>query len=140
MHTIPPDDPFIATWHLDPAHNDYQTGPLPSHGTYTIGADGARYTFDIHWRGPDGRPQHISFALIPDGQRHPYADHPVVTHTVCTRVDNRTLDSDSYAGAVLLAHARRVLSADGQTMTVTQRIHPPNADPYTNTSLDRRSA
>ena len=52
-----------------------------------------------------------------------------------TRVDERTLDSASFRDGVQIAHGRRELSDDANTMTVTQSGSRPDGTKFANVSV-----
>ena len=60
-----------------------------------------------------------TFDGVPNGEQVP-GDPAKVRMIALVRVNDRQLDSYSYAGDAVIAQASRVLSADGNTMTVTQ--------------------
>ena len=130
-------DRFLGTWEMQPTQNNYQLGDPPVNGTYTIAEnpDGEGYLVTMAWTTLDGRDVEMSYTAVPDGVDHPY-ENPAVADTVSmTRVDENTLDSDAKIGDKVTAYARRVLSADGQTMTVTQSGPTPDGGWFENVSV-----
>jgi hypothetical protein len=113
-------DPFIGTWKLDPEQSRYQFGTPPQSGTYHIEADGGCYLITMDWVDAQGKTFHQSYTAIPDGVQHPYDNADVAEFVSMTRLDNLTLDSATYKGGERIAYAVRTLSADQQTMTITQ--------------------
>ena len=53
-------------------------------------------------------------------------------------VDASTLDTTVRQAGRVVAHARRVLSADGRTMTITQSGTTPDGQPFANVSVYAR--
>ena len=75
---------------------------------------------------------------IPNGLDHPY-DNPAIADAICyTVVDQFTLDSTAKMHGRVVAYARRVLSQDGKTMTVTQSGAKPDGSHFENVSVYRR--
>lgn len=138
MTPIPPDDPFVGIWTLDPDESDYQFGEPPASGTYTLEADGDAYNVTMIWTTVDGKPMEASYSSVPDGMEYPY-DSPAVDTVSMTRVDAYTLDSASKKDGQVIAYARRELSDDRQSMTITQSGTTPEGDPFANVSVYRKS-
>lgn len=113
-------DPFVGTWKLDPEQSRYQFGSPPQSGTYRIEADGNSYLITMDWIDAQGKSLHQSYIAIPDGVQHPYENTNVADFVSMTRLDELTLDSATYKGGERIAYAVRSLSADKQTMTITQ--------------------
>lgn len=135
---IPPDDAFLGTWVLQPAQSQYAFGQPPKTGTYQVSALGHQYRMDIHWTDASDNPFETAYQSTPDGVVYPFEGSPAVDAVCTTRVDERTLDSVSYKGDVEVAHARRVLSEDGQSMTVTQSGITPQGNTFHNISVYKK--
>lgn len=128
-------DPFLGTWHLDPAYNDYQFGLAPLNGTYELVADGAGVQVNMRWTGADGHAHHLSYSMLPDGQPHLYEGNPAVDAVVSVFVDDRRLDTTALKDGQVVNHASRVLSADAQRMTIIQSGTDGHGRPYRNLSI-----
>lgn len=113
---------FLGSWVMDVAASEYGGRPSPLKATYVIrpNPDAPGYTFDMAWITDDNRPMTATFDGVPNGERIPYGDPAKGGMIALVRVNDRQLDSYSYAGDAVIAQASRVLSADGNTMTVTQ--------------------
>ena len=134
-------DPFVGTWHLDPTRCEYEIGAPPRSATYRIEPDGEALVFTIDWVGADGNAAHVVYHSIPDGRQHPYPDNPDVADSVLTRrVDAHTMDTTSWKSGVVTGQARRGLSADGQTLTITQSGTTDDGITYRNLSVYVRQA
>jgi hypothetical protein len=129
--------PFLGTWRLDPRESRYELGPPPRDGAYTLSYDGARLHFSIEWTGADGATRSQEIDAIPDGQERPYAG-PGVDAVCYTVVDAVTLDSTASLEGRVIAHARRVLLADG-SMEIVQSGPRPEGGEFANRSLYRRA-
>lgn len=131
------DDLFLGTWQMQPEQNDYQQGDPPAKGTYTIAnnPDGEGYLVSMAWTTIDGRDVEMSYTAIPDGIDHPYENPDIADTVSMTRVDENILDSDVKKGGAITAYARRELSSDGQTMTVTQSGPKSDGDWFDNVSV-----
>lgn len=138
MAPINDDDPFLGAWELLPESSEYELGDPPAEGLYTISSDGDRYHFEIAWKTAAGRHFETGFSGIPDGRPYAYEDPQVADALSLTRVDESTLDSESFRGEVRLAHARRVLMEDGRMMRVSQSGQAPDGETFQNISYYRK--
>ncbi len=131
-------DPFFGTWKLDPTQCAYEFGLPPQSGLYRIEPEGTGLTFTAEWITPEGQPAHVVYHGIPNGQDHP-SGHPAVADTIATtRVSARQLDTAAKKDGRIVYLATRVLSPDGQTMTVTQSGTTPHGQPYRNVAIYRK--
>ena len=136
---IAPDDPFIGLWHFDEASADYQLGSPPHNASYDITTDGQRYTMTMRWTTAEGHTIEQAYVAIPDGVQYEFSDSPGIDSFDMTRVDARTLDTTARKDGAVVSHASRVLSPDGNTMTITTEMVIPNGDRYTNLAVYVRS-
>jgi len=138
MALISDDDPFLGAWELLPESSEYELGDPPAQGLYTISSDGDRYHFEIAWKTADGQRFESEFSGIPDGRPYAYEDSRVADALSLTRVDESSLDSESFRAGVRLAHARRALMEDGRMMRVTQSGQAPGGETFQNISYYRK--
>lgn len=132
---------FLGVWELDPTQSDYELGEPPARGRYGITYDGTRLHFSIDWTTATGQEMATTVDALPDGQDHPYADNPAFADTInYTLVDAHTLDSTAKLRGQVVGYARRVLAADGQSMTITQSGRGPDGRTFSNRSVYRRIA
>lgn len=132
---IPPDDPFIGRWLFDEASAQYQLGTPPRDASYVITSDGERYTMTMRWTGSDDRTVEQVYQAIPDGQSYAFEGSQGVDSFSMTRVDTHTLDTTARKDGEIVSHARRVLSDDSNTMTITTDMHAPGGTHYTNVAV-----
>jgi hypothetical protein len=129
---------FIGTWVLRPEKSRYELGQPPQTGSYTIEEDGDGLTITMDWVAADGKAYHQVYRGIPDGKSYPYDENPAVDAFSMTAVDARTLDTEATKDAQVVSYARRVLSEDGQIMTVTMSGNTPQGTAYTNLAIYER--
>lgn len=130
-------DRFLGHWEMDVDSNVYERGIPPIEGNYIIEQQENGYLVKMHWTTPDGQDMSSSYTAIPDGHEYPI-DGAGVDHMSMTRVNEHILDSDAFKDGVLVLRGRRVLSEDGQQMTITQSGKTPSGEPFTNLSIYRR--
>lgn len=113
-------DPAIGTWRLVLEKSKYYPGPSPRSEMRTYEADGDFLKCTIRRVDGKGRAETIAYKANFDNP-YPVTGSPDYDAIKMTRVDDRTAESVlSHAGRVF-GVARRVLSADGMTMTITLR-------------------
>ena len=113
-------DPAVGTWRLVLEKSKYYPGPAPRSEMRTYEADGDLLKCTIRRVDGKGRAETIAYKANYDNP-YPVTGSPDYDAIKMTRVDDRTAESAlSHAGRVF-GVARRVLSADGLTMTITLR-------------------
>jgi len=132
------DDPFVGTWEMNPDQNDYQAGQPPKSGTYIIQPNDTGYLVTMKWVTQEDKPVEMSYTSIPDGKDYPYENPDVAEFVSMTRIDDRTLDSATKKGGKQIAHARRLLSEDSQTMAVIQSGLLPGGSEFSNVSVYKK--
>ncbi|MFL7839099.1 MAG: hypothetical protein ACK2T4_05550 [Candidatus Promineifilaceae bacterium] len=120
MNKINADDAFLGTWQLQPNLSDYAFGQAPAEGVYRISRYGEGYKFDIAWTMTEGQQFETGYLGTPDGEQYPYENSQVAEAVSLTRVDELTLDSESFKGGRRIAYACRELIKNGCRMRVTQ--------------------
>lgn len=127
--------PFLGDWKLDPARSNYQSGQPPQSGLYRIEPEDNGLKITMDWVDAAGKSYQMSYFGIVDGKDYPYHDNPAVDAFSMTLVDSNRLDSAAKKDGRVVAHASRVLSADGQSMTVTQSGTDAAGQTYRNISI-----
>jgi hypothetical protein len=113
-------DPAVGTWRLNLQKSKYYPGPAPQSETRSYEADGDLLKCTIRRVDGKGRAETIAYKANYDNP-YPVTGSPDYDAIKMTRVDDRTAESVlSHAGRVF-GVARRVLAADGMTMTITLR-------------------
>ncbi len=136
-------DAYLGRWQLVPEFSLYEHGPLPARGVYEIERTELGLQFRIRWSlGAEFPEQSTAFAAPPDRtpRRLPSAGTSArgPDSFTITRVDERTLDSATSREGTLVAHARRVASADGRLLAVVQEGSRPDGGRYRNFQVYRR--
>jgi hypothetical protein len=101
---------FEATWRLVPERSVYQHGAPPRDGTYRIAAVPGGLSFTLDWHDADGAAHHAEFSLTWDGE----------VPASLELVDEATLNTTVEKGDVVVAHASRRLSPDGNELEIVQ--------------------
>jgi hypothetical protein len=113
-------DQLVGAWRLDVAKSRYRPGPAPTSETRTYVRDGQNLLGVIQRAFPDGRRQRIEYTANYD-REYPVIGTEDYDHVVLKRIDRYTSEAVlSHAGRVF-GTARRVIAADGKSMTITFR-------------------
>ena len=114
-----PKDPVLGTWVLNVGKSKFSPGPAPKSQTrtYVVAGDKIAATFD--GVGADGKAMKVDFTALADGKDYPYKGDPTADAISFHRIDANTVDASVKKGGKEVHHAKRVISKDGKTMTVT---------------------
>ena len=113
-------DQLVGAWRLDAAKSRYRPGPAPNSETRTYVRDGENVLGVIQRVFPDGRRERIEYTADYD-REYPVTGTEDYDHVVLKRIDRYTSEAVlSHAGRVF-GTARRVIAADGKSMTITFR-------------------
>jgi hypothetical protein len=112
-------DPTVGTWTLDLARSRFVPGPPFQSETriYEQRPDGIKVTIKII--DADGKPVTVEYPVNYDGRFYPVTGQSPADAISLTRIDDWTAESTLKHGDVEVAKARRVVSRDGKTMTIT---------------------
>ena len=109
-----------GTWKLNAAKSTFSPGPAPKSMTVTystVGEDGMRIVVAV--TPADGEAQKWEMTAHYDGKDHPVKGNPNADTIMVKRIDDRTGESTFKKDGKVTATNRRVLSADGKTLTIT---------------------
>jgi hypothetical protein len=112
-------DPFVGTWTMNVAKSKFDPGPGPKSGTTTYEPAGKGYKITVKSEPSSGAPQQWSYTTDLDGKDAPMTGNPNADAVAVKRVDSHTLEAVTKKGGKELSTQKRVVSADGKTMTVT---------------------
>ena len=105
---------------MNVAKSRYRPGPAPSSETRTYVRNGENVLGVIQRAFPDGRSVRIEYTANYD-REYPVTGTEDYDHVVLKRIDRYTSEAVlSHAGRVF-GTARRVIAADGKSMTITFR-------------------
>jgi hypothetical protein len=109
---------LIGVWQLNIARSTYSPGPAPKSETRTYTREGTDVQGVIDRTFADGRREHIEYTANFD-REYPVTGTEQYDHVILKRIDPRTAEAVlSHAGRVF-GVARRVISNDGKSMTIT---------------------
>ena len=112
-------DPIAGTWKLNPAKSKFSPGPTPASATITYEetADGIKRTGENVL--PDGTKTSFEYTAKYDGKDYPATGSETYDAVTLKRVNDHTVQITLKKSGKVLTTARRVLSKDGKTMTLT---------------------
>ena len=112
---------LAGTWKLNAAKSKFSPGPAPKSMTvtYTPAGDGIKIVVDL--TPADGPAQHWEMTGNYDGKEYPVTGSPSADMASFRLVNDHTGESTFKKGGKVTATNRRVLSADGKTLTITSK-------------------
>jgi hypothetical protein len=112
---------LAGTWKLNTAKSKFSPGPAPKNMTvtYTPADDGVKIVVDV--TPAEGQPQHWEMTGNYDGKEYPVTGNPNADMASFKLVNDRTGESTFKKDGKVTAMNRRVLSADGKTLTITSK-------------------
>jgi surface antigen len=113
-------DPFIGTWVLDPQRSRYESAEVPRHMEIVMSPAGEGIHYWSQTTLSDGRIVSSEYTADYEGRLAVVVSAAGIMAPVSLRrVDDRTVECSYIKGIRVVASSRRVISADGSTMTIT---------------------
>ena len=112
----------LGTWHLNVAKSRFSPGPAPKNQTRTYERyrDGIRTTIQSVYA--DGHTALVQFISDYAGDQVTVSGSPDTDMISLKEVDARTAEAVLFHAGREIGSARRVISPDGKTMTITVRM------------------
>lgn len=112
-------DPVVGTWELNVAKSNYNPGPAPKRQTriYEALPEGMKVT--IKTVNADGQSTVVEHPANYDGKDYPITGTTQADVIALKQIDTYTSEAVLKHAGQILATSRRVVSADGKSMTVT---------------------
>jgi hypothetical protein len=112
-------DPAVGSWKLNVGKSRYSPGPAPKSQTITITAAGNGIRVSSKGVDGDGKATSTEYTASYDGKDVPVMFNLAYDVTSLKRVDANTSELTRKKGGKVVQTARRVISAEGKTMTIT---------------------
>ena len=112
-------DPRIGTWKLNVAKSKYSPGPPPQSQTLKVEPSGQGEKITSEVVNADGTRTTTQYTANFDGKDYPLTGSQVADTVSLKRIDARTTERTDKKGGTVAVTIRRVVSADGKTMTAT---------------------
>ena len=128
----------IGTWTLDVARSTFPGGSDPQSRTLTIENSGQGVKVSNLTVAADGRVSSSSYTEIYDGREYPVAGSENAITSSSLRIDANTGERITKTAGKVTRTRQRRLSADGQTLTVTEQGTNGEGQPFRLTMVFRR--
>jgi hypothetical protein len=125
-------NPRTGTWKINLAKSKYNPGPPPKAQTLTIEPSGEGEKVTSEMTNADGTQAKVQYTAAFDGKDYPITGSNVADTVALTRIDARTSERTDKKGGKVIQVFRRVVSADGKTMTVTIKGTSATGEPMNN--------
>jgi hypothetical protein len=113
-------DPLIGTWKLDLSKSIFNPGPTPKSQIRVYQAvPGGGMKLTLTTIDVEGKSQSIDLPATPDGKKYPITGLGQADTVMLTPLTDRTAEAKLKYGDVVIGTARRELSPDGNTLTIT---------------------
>ena len=128
-------DPVVGTWKLNVSKSKFSPGPAPKESTrvYEARPEGIKVT--VKTVQADGSAFTILITENYDGKDYPVVGSPDYDTVELKKVNEQVAEATLMHGHILVAHAKREISADGKTMTITYRESPDRNHPVDNLAV-----
>jgi hypothetical protein len=112
-------DLSVGTWKLNVAKSKYSPGPAPKSATITYEetADGIKRTGESV--DAEGKTTSFSYTAKYDGKDYPVSGSETFDAIALKRINDHTSQATLKKSGKVVSDARRVVSKDGKTMTLT---------------------
>jgi hypothetical protein len=112
-------DPANGTWELNLAKSTFSPGPPPKSQTRTYEISGGEVTCTLKGIDAEGKPTLVQYSAKYDGKDYPVTGSPDFDAIALKRVDAVTAEATTKKGGKVVGTAKRVVSKDGKTLTLT---------------------
>ena len=113
------DDPVVGTWKLNVSKSKFTPGPAPTEETRVYDAQAGGINVTVRTIEADGHTTTIHISANYDGKDYPVtgsSDYDVIK---LTKISERVAEATLMHGSRVIATAKREVSPDGKTMTIT---------------------
>jgi hypothetical protein len=125
-------NPRMGSWKLNLQKSKYSPGPPPKSQALTIEPSGESEKVTSEVTAADGARSTIVYTAAYDGKDYPVTGSNVADTVSLKRIDARTSERTDKKGGKVVQTFRRVVSADGKTMTVTIKGKTDKGQPMNN--------
>lgn len=112
-------DASVGTWKLNTGKSKFSPGPAPQSATITYAESGNGVKRTGESVNADGTKTAFEYTAQYDGKDYPITGMPSADMIALKQVNDRTVEATLKKGGKVVTHGRRVVSADGKTLTLT---------------------
>ncbi len=133
------DSPFVGTWKMNPAKSKLEGSNMGQNATVHIESADNGLKVSVDGTDAKGQPLKFSYQAPFDGTDGAVTGNPNQDTVSLKRVNDHTLTATGKKDGKITYTDRRVVSADGKTMTITRNGTNPEGKKYHATAvLDRQ--
>ena len=111
----------IGTWKMNVAKSTYSPGPAPKSRTLVFAAAGQGVKYSVEGVDADGSKVASAYTANYDGTDVPITGVATADTTSVKRINATTVEETRKKGGKVVETLTRVVSADGKSMTTTQK-------------------
>jgi hypothetical protein len=112
-------DAAVGTWKLNVGKSKFSPGPPPQSATVTYEESGNGVKRTGESVAADGTKTSWEYTAQYDGKEYPVTGNPNADTIALKKVNDRTVEATLKKTGKVVTTARRVVSADGKTMTLS---------------------
>jgi hypothetical protein len=132
-------DPVLGVWNLNVAKSKFISNPAPKSQTRTYETHPQGIKATIKTTYADGKTSTIQYIASYDSVEYPVTGSLQFDAIAMKKIDDFTAEASLIHAGKEIASARRVISEDGKTMTVTLRMNVSGGE-VTNVSVFEKEA
>jgi hypothetical protein len=130
------DDPFVGTWVLDVASSQYPSGTCPESMVIEMKSAGTGIHYRSDTRYANGRILHSEYTADYNGnQALVTGAHGMMLPVFLRRINSHSVIASYTKSLQIVATSERVVSADGQRMTIATIATDPSGQQLTTISV-----
>lgn len=114
-------DPVVGSWELNVAKSKFSPGPAPKSETRTYVVSGQEIKGTAKGVDSEGKAVAVEWTLVEDGTDRPVMGSPDLDMLSIKRIDSHSVESTHKRAGKVVATARRTVSKDGKTLTITTK-------------------
>jgi len=114
-------DPVLGTWELNVTKSTFNPGPAPKSETRTYVVSGQEIKGTAKGVDSQGKAVAIEWTLVDDGKDRPVTGNPDMDMLSIKRIDSHTVESTHKRAGKVVATAKRTVSKDGKTLTISTK-------------------
>jgi len=128
-------DLVVGTWKLNVGNSKFSPGPAPKEETRIYEAQGDGIKVIVSTMEADGHSTTVRIAANYDGKDYPIAGSSDYDAIVLKKINEQTAEAALMHGQKVIATAKREISADGKTMTITYKTSQDQDRPTNNQAV-----
>lgn len=130
-------DPVLGTWKLNVEKSNYTPGPAPKRQTRTYEAHPMGIRVTIQTVHADGQTVSVQHPVNYDGKEHPITGdaNQAANAIVLVQIDPFTSEATLKHANKIIGTNRRIVAADGRSMTITYQGTDARGRPVKNTAV-----